>query len=201
MAALNPAPHSRLRSVLLHWGVLVCLLMPILVASVTVDAQAVARQASEREIKAAYISKFGSYVEWPRQANPQSGAPFRIGVVGDEPLADDLAQMVAGRTVNGKPVTVQKLASDAPIPVFDMLFIGQAENDRLPAILASTKGRPTLTISESHDALALGSIINFIVVDGRVRFEIAPEAAERANLSISARLLAVAYRVVQGSKS
>ena len=50
-------------------------------------------------------------------------------------------------------------------------------------------------VSESAGALAQGAMINFVVSDGRVRFEVAPQAAERAQLRISSRLLAVALNV------
>ena len=50
---------------------------------------------------------------------------------------------------------------------------------------------PTLVVSESDGALALGSAINFVVVDDKVRFDVALHSINRAGLKISARLLAV----------
>jgi hypothetical protein len=39
-------------------------------------------------------------------------------------------------------------------------------------------------------------MLNFIAIDGKVRFEAAPAAAERVGLKLGARLLAVAERVL-----
>jgi len=50
-------------------------------------------------------------------------------------------------------------------------------------------------VSESDGALARGSVINFILTGGRVRFEIALESAEKSGLKLSSRLLAVAQQV------
>jgi len=80
-----------------------------------------------------------------------------------------------------------------------MLFIGQAEGARLGEILAIAKGQSVLTVTESEDALAHGSMINFVFVDDKVRFDVALPQAERGLLKISARLLAVARRVVTSS--
>jgi hypothetical protein len=54
-------------------------------------------------------------------------------------------------------------------------------------------------ITESDDGLDQGSVINLVVVDGRVRFEVALDAAERAGLKLSSRMLAVAHLVRMGS--
>jgi hypothetical protein len=164
------------------------------------DTQTTGKQdAVEREVKAAYLSKFGSYVKWPEHAFAKPDSPLTIGVMGDDMLADDLAQLVAGHPVNGRRVMVYKLQHDDPVAGLNVLFISHSQNGRLADILAATKGQPVLTVTESEDALALGSTINFIVVDGKVRFEVAPKTASLGSLNISARLLAAAYKVVPGA--
>ena len=54
---------------------------------------------------------------------------------------------------------------------------------------------PLLTVTESEEGLERGSMINFVSVEGRVRFDVGLPSAERGNLKISARLLSVARRV------
>lgn len=153
----------------------------------------------ERQVKAAYLSKFGSYVEWPPQTFASPESPLRIGIIGADMMADDLAQMLAGRTVNGRQVTVRKLRREDSFDGLNILFIGRSNNNRLADILATTKTLPILTVTESDEALALGSTINFVIVNGRVRFEVAPKTAGQGQLNISARLLAAAYKVAQGA--
>lgn len=157
------------------------------------------RQVSERQIKAAYLSKFGSYVEWPEQVFASGDSPLSIGVIGDEMLAEELARIAEGRTANGRPVTVHRLRHDDAFAGINILFIGRSQDDRLAEILARTKARPILTVTESPAAIALGSTINFVIIDGNVRFDVAPKTAELAGLRISARLLAAAHKVVPGA--
>lgn len=151
----------------------------------------------EREVKAAYLYKFGSYVQWPESVFRAADAPLRIGVIAADRLSVDLARAVIGRSVNGRPVSVQRLAPNEAVPAdVNVLFIGRelAEPQRV-RILAGLRGRPVLTVTEAG-AGGWGGIINFVVVDGRVRFEIAPRVAGAGSLTISARLLAAAYRVL-----
>ena len=55
-----------------------------------------------------------------------------------------------------------------------------------------------LVVTESEGALADGSMVNFVLVDGRVRFEVGLDAARRGGLTLSSRLLAVAQQVHSG---
>ena len=64
--------------------------------------------------------------------------------------------------------------------------------------LREARGQPLLTVGEVPDFLRDGGIVNFVVEDGKVRFDIDREAAARANLAISSRLLRLARSAVSG---
>lgn len=153
-------------------------------------------QADEYRVKAAFLYKFGSYIEWPGSSFARADSPLTIGVMGADTLADELARIVSGRSVNGRPVQVRKLRPGNSIAGLHVLFIGGADSGRLADVLAAAKGRALLTVTESDDGLQLGSTINFVLVDDKVRFDVAPPPAESGGLKISARLLAVARKVV-----
>ena len=155
---------------------------------------------AEYRIKAAFLFKFVGFVDWPPATFDRADAPFTIGVLGGPTLGNELEQIAAGRQVNGHPVRVRLLGrGDSPTGL-QVLFVGRGEAARLNALAASGDGVPVLVVSESDGALALGSAINFVVVDDKVRFDVALHSINRAGLKISARLLAVA-RVVQPDPS
>ena len=154
-------------------------------------------QIAEYKVKAAFLYKFASYIEWPAQVFERAESPIVIGVAGADPLSEELAQVVSGRSIGGRPVEVRKLRRGAPLNGLHILFVGRADHGS-PDVLASAKGRPVLTVTESEDAFALGSMINFVIVDDRVRFDVALREAELANLKVSARLLRVARKVLAG---
>lgn len=162
----------------------------------TAAAGAPEMQASEYKVKAAFVYKFGDYVEWPTQVFSSPGSPLVIGVVDADSFANELARITVGRTIGGRPIAVRKLQRGAPLAGVHMIFIGRASREQLAQVLAASKGQPTLTISESSDGLRLGSMINFVVVSDKVRFDVALPPAEAGGLKISSRLLAVARNVV-----
>jgi hypothetical protein len=152
--------------------------------------------AIESKVKAAYLYKFGSYVDWPEQAFPGGpSAPLQIGVIDAGPLADELAGMVVGRSINGRPLQIRRLQPGDPLTGLNVLFVGRSHNGRLADILVAARALPILTVTEADNALSVGGIINFVPVDGRLRFEVAPRTASLGHLVISARLLAAAYKV------
>jgi hypothetical protein len=149
----------------------------------------------ELRVKAAFLYKFAGYVEWPPKSFERPETPVTIGVIGAESLAAELAQAVTGRTVNDRPVTVKRLRAGESLAGIHILFVGRAENARLDQLAQSAQPRSILTVSESDGALARGSVINFVLSGGRVRFEIALDSAEKSGLKLSSRLLAVAQQV------
>ncbi|HTA66087.1 MAG TPA: YfiR family protein [Xanthomonadaceae bacterium] len=152
-------------------------------------------EAPEPRVKAAFLFKFGSYVEWPPTAFASATAPFTIGVMDADALADELTTIVADRNVDGRSVVVRRLHEGDPVAGLNVLFIGNAGRGRLAELLAPLKGRATLAVTESEGALELGSMINFVVADSKVRFDVSLPSAAAASLKISSRLLAVARKV------
>jgi hypothetical protein len=153
---------------------------------------------ADYKVKAAFLYKFASYVAWPTQVFDGPESPLVIGVVGSDALTDELAEVVAERTVDGRAVNVRRLARGQSLSGIHILFIGQSDAARSSELLASAKGHPVLTVTESNDAFPQGSIINFVIVDDRLRFDVALREAELVNLKLSARLLAVARKVITG---
>ncbi len=150
----------------------------------------------EYRVKAEFLHRFAGYVEWPQASFSRSDTPITIAVAGAEPVAADLTQAVSSRTVNGRTVEVKRLKAGESLAGVHILFVGKTEYPRLGLVLQNTtQPRPILVVTESEGALAQGSMINFLVADRRVRFEIALDTAEKNGLKLSSRLLAVAQDV------
>jgi len=151
---------------------------------------------AEFQVKAAYLYKFISYIEWPPNTFNNADAPLTIGIRGTDEMANELTRLIATHPIDSRPVIVRKLASSDSLAGINILFVGNEHHESYGDILGAAKGLPILTVTEADDGLSHGSMINFVLINGRIRFEAAPKVAKQNNLTISARLLAVAYRIV-----
>jgi hypothetical protein len=175
-----------------RWAVLLAVLAA---AASHVQAQRV--EATEASVKAAFLFKFAAYVDWPPNSFPTPEAPFAIGVVANEDVANELAKVVAGRQISGHPVTVKRVRDGESFRGLHMVFVGRSAADRLSTLIRAAQLPALLIVTESERGLEAGSAINFVVADDRVGFEVSLDAAERNGLRISSRMLSVARRVLQ----
>ncbi|WP_377702148.1 YfiR family protein [Pseudoduganella sp. UC29_71] len=176
------------------------LMLPLLLLAVHLHGRT-QDQSVERQVKAAYLVKFAGFVEWPEGSFVRPDSPLLIGVMGADELAGQLERIVAGHSANGHPLQVKKLKKGEPPGHVHMLFLGTLDKASLQEVLAATRSQPLLTVSDSEEAHALGSIINFVLADERLRFEVALKPAAAARIRISARMLSAAYRVASGAST
>lgn len=153
----------------------------------------------ERSVKAAFLYKFLGYTEFPANAFADAAAPVVIGVIGADDVAAELARVVSGRSAIGRPVTVRVVdEGEAPGQVH-LLFVGGTDSARVREALRGARGSPMLLVTETEHGLLYGSVINFRIVDERVRFDVSLEAADRNSVKLSSRLLTVANNVFKGA--
>jgi hypothetical protein len=152
----------------------------------------------ERRVKAAYLYKFAGYVEWPDGTFQKPDTPITIAVAGDDQLAEELTKLVAGRTVDGRALAVRRQSDSEISPGVNILFVARGETAKLRVRAAPQ--RPVLIVTESEEALNQGSVINFVVDGGRVRFEVSLEGAEQRHIKLSSRLITVAQNMRTGTR-
>ena len=155
-------------------------------------------QPSEYQVKAAFLYKFTRFIEWPEAAFSRTNSPFVVGIIGENPFGQELERAVKNKEVNGHGFIVKEIKTLAEAKACHVLFISQSERRRLPEIIGAVATLPVLTVSETDRFLALGGIINFLVEENKVRFEISDVAARRAGLKISSKLLYLARRPERG---
>ena len=149
---------------------------------------------AEYQVKAAFVCKFGNYVDWPPQTLGAAGEPFRIGVLASSAVAEDFRRTAAAASVAGRPVEVRRLVRGEVPDGLHVVFVSRAMASHAGEVIAAAQGRPVLTVTELDPGGTTG-MINFVVVDDKVRFDVLLPPATQSGLKISVRLLSVARRV------
>jgi hypothetical protein len=157
---------------------------------------------AEYEVKAAFLPLFAQFVKWPPASFADTNAPLVIGVLGDDPFGAALDRAVKNQhTAGGRRLVVKRSQDIEDVAPCHLLFVSKSEKDHIDRILAvlAQGGRAVLTVGDAEGFAARGGIINFVLQEKKVRFEINPEAAGRGGLIVSWELLNLA-RIVHATK-
>lgn len=148
--------------------------------------------AQEYQIKAAFLFNFAKFVEWPSDAFPQKNSPIVIGVLGQNVFGNYLEDTIRDKTVQNRPFVIKEFKSADEALHCNILFISASMKDSLPAIIDNLHNASVLTVGDTDQFIKAGGMINFVIQDSKIRFQINDEAAKKAGLKISSKLLSLA---------
>jgi hypothetical protein len=178
---------------LLHVGVL-------LLPGATRSARAETAPPSEYSIKAAFLYKFLFFLTWPEGDRAETD-PVVMGIVGKDPFGDAFEEVENKPCGPGNRVLrIRRVGScHAAQGIEDchLVFICDSEKADVPEILKRIAGRPVLSIAGHPGFLEAGGMVNLVIRDRKVRWEINQTAIQRAGLRAQAQLLRNAVRVVE----
>lgn len=156
----------------------------------TLSAQ---EEAPEYIIKAGYIYNFTKFVLWPEKVKREiDNSGMRLCLVGEDPFGNILDRVANRFKRKNKDLAVKREVALGEIPHCHILFVSPSEKHNINKILLSAKGFPVLVIGDSPGFGQLGVGINFFNQSNNVRFEINPEALNKAGLWVDSALLEIA---------
>ena len=203
--------------------VYILVVLMLLAAVVTSSALAAdSDQNRERKIKAAFLYNFIKFVEWPKEKMPDNDEPVVIGVVG---MADSTKAFtaIAKKEVKGKKIIVKqfmdlcdstKKSNESKsrekwnrdmksLKKCHIVFVSKckslSKNDTA-VLIDALKGTPVLTVGERPDFLKSGGIVNFLMQEKKIRFEVNLDSAKQNKVIIRSKLLKLAKRVIKEEK-
>jgi hypothetical protein len=155
-------------------------------------ASAQPQAPTEYQIKAAFLYNFVKFVGWPAETLSNDRAPIVVGVLGKDPFGSALDDVILGKAVDGHPIQILRTNSLQDLKACQIAFISSSEAKRLSEILTGLRGSSVLTVGEADHFAQLGGVIQFTLEGNKVRFAINVDAAERARLKVSSKLLSLA---------
>lgn len=157
--------------------------------------------AREYQIKASLIFNFIHFVDWPPQqeANTTAAQNLRVCIVGPDRFGAAIEKL-KNEIVHGLVIEVHSIQSPnvEELKLCRVLFIAKSQDVNSALVLSDLADQSILTIGESPDFLDQGGIINLLVENNRVVFDINRLNANRARLGISSKLLRVARHTKEG---
>jgi YfiR/HmsC-like len=150
----------------------------------------------EYRVKAAFIFHFAQLVDWPAGKPTGTDNSLILCTLGEDPFHGVLESTVAGKAIRKRIVRVRHLGEPQDMQACQIVFLGRAQSERISTLVAGLHNAPVLTVGETAGFLDAGGMIDFLMEDKRIRFEVNLAAAESADLKIGSRLLVSAERVL-----
>jgi hypothetical protein len=192
MQIVNPTP-AQVAGMDGPWRVLWLLGVVMLFLS---GARAQSPTASEYQVKAAFLYNFAKFVEWPPGSFSDASAPLRICVFGRARFGQELRDITKEKTVNGRKLEINQVTDLQQARSCHILFIASLEKAAMKQTLEGLRGASVLTVGDTKAFTEQGGMINFVLENDRVEFEVNRKTAEGAGLKISSKLLSVAKLVI-----
>ena len=142
--------------------------------------------------RALYIFDLSRYIDYgPGFAD---SASFKIGVLlGDYDLIYEMGNLAKTRSkIQDKPVVIIGFRRLESLTQTQVLYVNKEAGFDLSQIKAQISGKQTMLITEGYEFRE--SMMNFIVVDGKPRYDINDEMIKNAGMSVPQELLFMAIK-------
>jgi uncharacterized protein DUF4154 len=150
------------------------------------------------QIKAGFMYKFLFFTQWPEEAFGNDSDTITIAIVGHDPFGD-IFNTIEGKIIDGRRLTInryEKPPSIQSLKKCQLVFFSPSLNKEISSIIKALGDYPVVTVGDSEGFFRSGGMINFIIVENRVTFEVNVLAAKRAGIDFRSKLLRVANRIV-----
>ncbi len=148
-----------------------------------------AKAGEIEKYKSLFTVNFIRYIGWPDEAKQ---GDFVIGVVQNSMLANEIKNQVAGKKFGFQEIIVKEFKSINDIADCQILYVSASVNySKNASELSSKVGTHTLIISENDGAISKGSVINFVIIDNLLKFEVSPSNAQNSGLTLSSALVSM----------
>jgi hypothetical protein len=119
-------------------------------------------------IRANYLYQFANNSDWPSE---NKKGPFVVGIIGNTDVFDIMVGKYASKPIGSQLLTVIGPNEVATAPHVHVLFIDRSRKADLAKYARDLRGVSTLIVTNWEGALAQGAHINFLSIDGSIRFE------------------------------
>jgi len=140
----------------------------------------------EANTKAVFMYNFSKYTQWPKG---DTSKYFNIVVLGKTDVLIPLENIAEKRQVNKKKIKITQYKFLPENLNCNILFISSSQTKNLSLILEKVKGKSILTIGDTEGFAKRGVVLNFIIDNGNVKFEINSDVLDHTDLKMSSQLL------------
>lgn len=161
----------------------ICLMLITLIVS----SQSLEETKMLNRYKALFTVNFIKYIDF---GDDGSSEEFNIGVIRNSDVSNNIAKYFKQKKIRNRPVNVKHYTNINDISKCEILYVGKHTSKKNLAALKVKAGDKCLIITETIKIVD-GSMINFIIKQQKLKFELDLMAIKGAGLGISSELVSM----------
>lgn len=139
---------------------------------------------SQEKAYAIFMLNFARNIQWP----VTSYETFTIGVVGYPPLVAELKQVFTSTKLGSRKVEIREYTNAEEIDKCQMLFVPAFKARAFESILTKVENHSTLILTNKPDMARKGAGVNFVFVEGKLKYEINCTTIEKRGMKIPSNI-------------
>ncbi|WP_066631189.1 YfiR family protein [Labilibacter marinus] len=142
--------------------------------------------------KALFMFNFAKYIEWPKQDSKQE---FVIGVYGNDDIVPELKKLAAARKINNKKIVVKTVKNPSEVPDASLFYVPHSSSGNIEKVTSFFAGKPTLIVSDKADLCQKGAGINYVMQDGKMKYEVCKRNLTSHQLNVDPKLISLGIEI------
>jgi len=149
-----------------------------------------AQNATITKYKSAFMINFIRYVGWPVEAKE---GDFIIGVLKNKAIAQHLKSQTTGKKFGFQNIIIKEFSNVDEVTNCQIIYVSNIVNfaKKYSEIVTKLNNKNTLIITDQNGTTRDGAMINFVVVDNKLKFEVSSANAEKFGLKLSSSLVSM----------
>ncbi|HEU5079761.1 MAG TPA: YfiR family protein [Opitutaceae bacterium] len=147
---------------------------------------------SEQELKAAALNQMVHFARWPSDAFADPTSPLIIGIYGEDPFGSLMDDLVEGEAASGHPIKVVRCFTPEAAAACHAVYVRGSDRRAADRLVHVLSGKSVLTVCDDESITAAGAIVGLTVRNNRIHILVNLDAARRAKVTLSSKLLRLA---------
>ena len=144
------------------------------------------------QFKALFLYNFAQNTFYP---DGSVNGEFTITVIGDSEIASELKKLSKSRKVGSHTLIIKETNSLENNEDSQIIYLATSQSSQMPILQSKLKDKPVLLVGSKQGLHTHGAGISFVMVDGKLRFEICPKNIEEHGIKCSSKLTSLGIAV------
>ncbi len=166
-------------------------------ATPAISSPLIKKPEREMTLKASFLLNLTKFIYWPKERLLLNKRESLVLCFPGEDPFNGILETARKESLLRMNLEIKKHVPDSQMKDCNILFLTVKEDRRLNEILTKVEGYPVVTVADTDGFAYRGAMVNFVIVDNKIRFKVNRNAMESNPIKLSSELLDLSIMVDQ----